>query len=77
MFIIPCLGRQNLVCYNEMSLQVEVGIKFYAYPTHWTQDNGRAGKRVCGALGQCSVQGPRALKNVVGCGCVLDALLFM
>jgi hypothetical protein len=37
----------------------------------------RAGLRVCGTLGQCSVRGPRALKNVVGCGCVLDALLFM
>jgi hypothetical protein len=37
----------------------------------------RGGLRVCGALGQCSVRGPRALKNVVGCGCVLDALLFM
>jgi hypothetical protein len=26
--------------------------------------------------GQCSVRGPRALKNVVGCGCVRP-LLFM
>lgn len=32
--------------------------------------------RVCGALGQCSVPGPRTLKNVVGYGRVLDSLLF-
>jgi hypothetical protein len=32
---------------------------------------------VCGALGQCSVQGPRPLKKMVGCGCMLDALLFI
>jgi hypothetical protein len=37
----------------------------------------RGGLRVCGAQIQCSERGPRALKNVVGCGCVLDALLFM
>jgi hypothetical protein len=37
----------------------------------------RGGLRVCGALGQCSVRGLRALKNVVGCECELDALLFM
>jgi hypothetical protein len=29
-----------------------------------------------GGLAQCSVRGPRALKNLVGYGCVLDALLF-
>jgi hypothetical protein len=37
----------------------------------------RGGLRVCGALGQCSLRSPRALKIVVGCGCELDALLFM
>jgi hypothetical protein len=36
---------------------------------------GRGGLRVCGALGQCSVRGPRALKNVVGCVYVLEDLL--
>lgn len=30
-----------------------------------------------GDLRICSTQGPRALKNVVGYGCVLDALLFI
>jgi hypothetical protein len=29
------------------------------------------------AVGQCSVQGPRAVKNVMRCGCVLDFLLFI
>jgi hypothetical protein len=37
----------------------------------------RGGLRVCKALGQCSVQGPRALKYLVGCECVLDALLLL
>jgi hypothetical protein len=38
----------------------------------------RGGLRVYGALYQLSVRGSRALKkNVVGCGCVLDALLFI
>jgi hypothetical protein len=40
-------------------------------------DMDRGGLTVCGALGQSSVRGPRALKNVVGCECVLDALLFV
>jgi hypothetical protein len=30
--------------------------------------------RVYGALGLCSVRGPRTLKNLVGCASVLDAL---
>jgi hypothetical protein len=49
-----------------------------SYPNvagHHQQDG--VGLRVCGAQGQCSVRGPRALKNVVGCGCVLDASLFI
>jgi hypothetical protein len=37
----------------------------------------RGGLRVCGAPGQFSVRGPKVLKNVVVCGCELDALLFM
>jgi hypothetical protein len=44
------------------------------------------GKETCRARGRIKSfrgprpvfsAGPRALKNVVGCGCVLDALLFM
>jgi hypothetical protein len=35
----------------------------------------RGGLIVCGAPDQCSVRGPRALKNAVVCGCVLYAFL--
>jgi hypothetical protein len=37
----------------------------------------RGSLRVYGALDQCSVWGSRALKNVVGNGCVYHALLFI
>jgi hypothetical protein len=36
-----------------------------------------SGLRVCGAMDQCSVWGPKALRNIVNCGFVLEALLFI
>lgn len=35
----------------------------------------RGGLRVSGAQGHCSERGPRALIDLLGCGCLLDALL--
>lgn len=53
----------------------------------WSLDDGpvpyfrsyhhQSSLRAWGTLGQCSVRSLRALKNVVGCGCVLDTLLFI
>jgi hypothetical protein len=39
--------------------------------------DAKGGLRVCGALGQCTLRDPRALKNVVACSCVLEALLLI
>jgi hypothetical protein len=39
--------------------------------------SSRGGVRVHGALGLRAVRDSRALKNVVGCGYVLDTLLFI
>jgi hypothetical protein len=36
----------------------------------------RGGLRFCGVQHQCLMRGPRTMNNVVGCGSVLDALLF-